>query len=362
MNFGLSDEQRELTHTLAQVFLDQREGRPLDRPATPSETRGRWQTVADLGVLSLGLPEDRGGFGDLTDVALMAEAAGHALSVEPIVLSGLLPRDLLAALDSCDQDDLADALRSGRSIAAVAAGLQVAHAPANAQPLLDGTAIVAGLGVADLLLCPIEDAHTGSWVLYCVTADVLSIDQTHFVDGTWGGIVTLAATPARFVGPLERRKLLQSFTNARIALIAQSVGLMSGALELTTAHLRTREQFGQPLAEQQALRHIVADIAVMIERARAYLHVALAGASTLPPEASATEVVAIQQTVSELAITACERAVQLHGGMGVTIEHSVGHHLRHAVVLAALPALSRGLVDQFGRERAPGSEQMERRP
>lgn len=115
---------------------------------------------------------------------------------------------------------------------------------------------------------------------------------------------------------------------ARVHTAARAVGVAQGALEDTWAYLQEREQFGQPLAEFQALRFGLADMAADVAQARAYwqqvAHLLDIG------EAAESESAQVKLLATEMAVRVTNQAMQLHGGNGYTTERRVERYWRDA--------------------------------
>ena len=115
---------------------------------------------------------------------------------------------------------------------------------------------------------------------------------------------------------------------ARVHTAARAVGVARGALEDTTAYLQEREQFGHPIAEFQALRFALADMAADVAQGRAmWCQVAHLLDAGVPCEAEAA-MVKLQCT--EMAVRVTNQAMQLHGGNGYTTERRVERYWRDA--------------------------------
>ncbi len=100
----------------------------------------------------------------------------------------------------------------------------------------------------------------------------------------------------------------------RLSLAARCVGTMEELLSVSATHAMNRVQFGKPIAEQQAIQHMLADTATDIAMVRPALYAAAArrdGGQTVTQEAAMLKLYA-----SEALGRAADRAVQIHGGMG----------------------------------------------
>jgi len=115
---------------------------------------------------------------------------------------------------------------------------------------------------------------------------------------------------------------------ARVHTAARAVGVARGAVEDCTAYLQEREQFGHPLADFQALRFTLADMAAEVAQGRAFwqqvAHLLDAG------EPCESEAAAVKLLTSEMAVRVTGQAMQLHGGNGYTTERRVERYWRDA--------------------------------
>ena len=121
---------------------------------------------------------------------------------------------------------------------------------------------------------------------------------------------------------------LKILDRGRVTIGALSVGLGRGALEESVRYSKDRTAFGQPIAEFQALRWMLADMKVENDASRLLVHRAATLADQGKPfarEASMAKLFA-----SEAATRACNKAVQIHGGYGYTREFPVERYLRDA--------------------------------
>jgi len=107
------------------------------------------------------------------------------------------------------------------------------------------------------------------------------------------------------------------------ARCVQCIGALDAAAELTVAHTRERVQFGRPLSKFQAVQHALAQMAGEIERARAATELAVAAATDHGFDSPQTDyAVTVAKVVLGRVVPAVATvAHQLHGAIGVTIEH-----------------------------------------
>lgn len=131
---------------------------------------------------------------------------------------------------------------------------------------------------------------------------------------------------------------------ASLAMCAEACGLARLALRLTLEHLRTRQQFGQPLARFQALQHRAAEMAVACAYASAHVWGALCAHEAMQDATSksqrrvsrSAQISAARVEVLRNARYVVEQAVQLHGGLGVSDELAVSHAFKRIICIEAL--------------------------
>ncbi len=115
------------------------------------------------------------------------------------------------------------------------------------------------------------------------------------------------------------------------ALAADAVGGAAALLDLSVDYLRTRRQFGRPLAMFQALKHRCADLKVQVAAAEALLLDSLARFADQPRQAADLGRVAKQLACAVYARVA-EEALQLHGGIAMSAEHNCHLYVKRALL------------------------------
>lgn len=118
----------------------------------------------------------------------------------------------------------------------------------------------------------------------------------------------------------------------RAAMAAEAVGVAQRALELGVEYAKTREQFGRKIGVYQAVSHRLADTYADVELARSLAYWAawcVAEEDDQAPLAAA----AAKAFASEAAVAACERSIQVHGGIGFTWEHPLHRFYKRALWL-----------------------------
>ncbi|HEV8296977.1 MAG TPA: acyl-CoA dehydrogenase family protein [Acidimicrobiales bacterium] len=306
MDFELSDDQVALVdgiRSLLQGRFDIEAVRGLE--VNGGVDRTRWKELADTGVFSLVVPESDGGVGlGHGDAVLVFEELGRALVPGPLVGS------FLAA-------GVIDGAASGDTIVGVVERSE------------SGPVIVEYLGSLDALV--VLD-HAGAWR---VDPRVLDASPLHQPLDPLTPAWRVAALPA---GEQVGDATLARSWRARGATLtsALQLGVAEGACDLATAYAKQRFQFGKPIGQFQAIKHLCAEMVSRVEVCRAAVYMAgvcLDDPSVGDPAraASAARILA-DNTSSENG----KDCVQIHGGMGYTWEVDAHLYVKRAWVLATV--------------------------
>ncbi|MBF6989245.1 acyl-CoA dehydrogenase family protein [Cupriavidus sp. IK-TO18] len=362
MNFNLTDEQRLLQDSVRR-FVDKDydfESRTARiKSGEPCNAR-HWAMFAENGWLAAALPEPAGGLGgSIIDTVLIATELGRGLVVEPYLGSGVLAaQTLLAAANPAQLEMLMPALADGsRRIALAYSEAQSRGLPepvtTRAEPapggyILHGTkTLVLGGCDADAFIVsamlPGKADEAALCSLFLVPADTAGVRRTALPlhDGSWAAEVTLdqAFVPAdALLGDAGKGQaaLRHGLTHGITALCAELIGGMEKTIEITSDYLKVRKQFGVPIGSFQALQHRMADMAAELEVARSMLFALLASIENDSEADLARTVSQAKTLIGRAARYVCGQGIQLHGGIGMTEEYTVGHYFKRAVVADAL--------------------------
>jgi alkylation response protein AidB-like acyl-CoA dehydrogenase len=270
VDFSFSVEQEELRRQ-ARSFLEANPGAPLAK-------------LRELGWLGVSVPEERGGGGlSFVEEAILFEEAGRALYSGPFLTTAVV----LPALPELDEQAWSVEL--------------------------DG--LVPHLDVVDRVL-----REDGSAV-EAAGETLATVDETRPLGRL--GQVADSNLVADF-GPFEgvRLRLLAG-------LAAEAVGVAQKALELAVSYVSEREQFGKKIGIYQAVSHPLADTYVETELARSLAYWA-AWAIAAEDEQAPVAVASAKSFCAETAVAACERSIQVHGGIGFTWEHVLHRYYKRA--------------------------------
>lgn len=355
------DESEALAASLRKVLQDRHDfagarATALHEPA--DRLPALWRHLSDLGLNGLVVPESHGGVGGgMADLQRVQRELGRALAVSPWFESMLCARVLLQAATAAQQDAWLASLVDGSMPLALAhreddspGGQAVVRAQLEGDTwtLHGRKTTVLHAGAVQRYLVSAADADSGErWFMVDAVQAGISRDSYRLVDGSWAADVRFDAASGELLAGGSATDIADDLRAAAIAgLIAEAVGMAEAALEMTVQHLRTRQQFGQPLGENQSLRHRAAEMFIALEQARSAAEMALEAVDgESPPEQAAQA-----QLVACEALTWClQQAIQLHGGMGMTAELPVGHFYLRMLVINALTGGAPAAIAQLVR-------------
>ena len=354
MDFTLSEERRMLLDT-AERFI--REQYPLEtRHANVKREEGfdrdAWRKLAELGLIAALLPPEAGGLGGAgEDVAVVFEALGRGLVVEPFLASGVLGAWPLVRGGARMAERL-QKIAEGGALIAFAHGEpdgrhSASHVRTRAADSLEGwrlngrKSVVLNGDSAEWFVVSARIAgdigDEEGLALFLVSADQVERRGYGGVEGGRAAEVTLTnvtVAPDRIIGAPGAAYAVIEETLARgaLALSAEALGLMEVCKEITLDYLKTRKQFGRPLGAFQALQHRMVDMTLEIEQARSAVMLAAGMFEAGRVERERT-VSAAKNLAGRVGRLVAEESIQLHGGIAMTWEYALPHFAKRLVMI-----------------------------
>jgi alkylation response protein AidB-like acyl-CoA dehydrogenase len=130
-------------------------------------------------------------------------------------------------------------------------------------------------------------------------------------------------------GPAASRALDAALAAGAGVLAAEQLGLAQRCLDMTVGYVKERKQFARPVGSFQGLKHRLADLWVSVTQARAASRYAAACLATGSDDTKVAVALA-KAYCSDVAVTAAQECVQMHGGIGFTWEHPAHLYLKRA--------------------------------
>ena len=362
MDFDLNDEQRMLKESVDRLIKDtyafETRKKYMKEPAGYSTAL--WEQYAEMGLLGLPFAEEYGGSGGgSVETMIVMEAMGRGLTLEPYFATVILGGGLIRLAGSAQQkSDLLPAIAGGELKLAFAHGevssrYDLADVTCTAQRDADGWILngdkcaVAHGGAADKLIVSARTSGNRRDVdgitLFIVDAKAAGVTrkdyQTH--DGLRSADVKLAGVKVSSRDELGAVGKASAFIRevadrALAASAAESIGAMTEAYDTTLEYMKTRKQFGATIGSFQALQHRAVDLLVNLEQARSMALYATMMADNPNAEERTNTIAAAMVQIRRSARFVGQQVVQLHGGIGMTIEYKIGHYFKRITAMESL--------------------------
>jgi pimeloyl-CoA dehydrogenase small subunit len=359
MDFDLTEEQRLLRDSVDRLLADTYtfEKRKGYFAEPEGWSRALWSQYAELGLLGLPFAEEHGGFGGGgIETMLVMQAFGRVLALEPylasIVLSGTALR---LAGNQAAQADLLPRIAEGKLTVAFAHGERQARydlsdvlttaRPKSGGWVIDGAKSVITHGdIADKLIVSARTSgdrdDPGGIALFLVDAKANGIARRAYRlrDGMGAAEIALAGVEvgrdALLCEAGAAFPVIERVVEAGIAATAaEAVGAMETLQAMTLEYLKTRQQFGRAIGDNQALQHRATEMFVALEQGRSLAMLAAMMVEEPDTAERARNIAMVKVGVGQAARFVSQNAVQLHGGIGMTEEYAVGHYFRRCMVI-----------------------------
>lgn len=338
MDFSIDTEQTALRDTVRSLL-------GAHKPVAEGIDSELWTKFAEMGILGLPFGEAYGGMeAGPVEVMLVAQELGRTLSAIPFTDTVVVAGGLIASLGAEEQ--------RGEYLPRIADGSStviLAHAEPRAQwsteafgvaaTQADGSWTVTGVkepvaygAEADLLLVSARvgaDTH-----LFVVDPSQDAVSRVGYAthDGRSAARITFASAIATPLGDGPAAAALEAtFTRAITTVCAEALGAMEVAVDTTVDYLKTRKQFGVTLQKFQALTFRAADMYVSLELVRSMVQFASMSLLSDPIDPVAATRAKLQVSTASRHIG--KEAIQLHGGIGMTDEYSIGHYTSRLIAL-----------------------------
>jgi alkylation response protein AidB-like acyl-CoA dehydrogenase len=310
---ALTDEQQMLVSVCDRIAEDYGPS-PATRDVDPP--RDAWATVVDIGLPVLTLDPASGGSGAaFADLTLVVERFARSPLELPVIGTaiGSLALEAVGASSDGRAEEALGELVNGRPGSLVLSG-GLDHLERDEDP-------AAFDWVPGSLAVSVADGQV--WVT-SAGAECESVDLTRRLGAH--------LEPFDPVGTAAPEATLGLLARALVLLSADLVGTMDGALDQAVAHAREREQFGRPIGSFQAVQQLCADQLVTIAGARSITRAAAEALDTATLDEALHLARVAKAYCSEHALTVCEAAIQVWGGIGMTWECPAHLFLRRALL------------------------------
>jgi alkylation response protein AidB-like acyl-CoA dehydrogenase len=311
MNFIFTEEQIQFKDAIKSFLAEEcapasiRDGWQKNK----SFNLERWKNLIELGVLSSNLSEEKGGLGmDQVTLAMMVEEMGYAGLPEPVAEQIFLVNDVIPFLPKNITEAVESNYNDGTQYIALA------H-PLAPNPLFLNDA--AGLILLDSSECKF------------IAKDDMDFEIISSNDPSRELFKVSSMNDA--ISTSENFDELNSAVSSRGSLMTAAllIGLAQKMIDLSSVYVLDRAQFGKPIGSFQAVKHMLADVAVKIEFAKPAVYRAAYSLSQNNPK-SALHCAHAKLMCTQAAELACKNSIQAHGAMGYTWEMDLHIYMRKA--------------------------------
>lgn len=361
MDFNLTEEQRMLKDSVERFVADKYDfaARGESIYSETGYSKDNWRFYAEMGWLALPFEEQYGGLGGTeVDIAIVMEAFGRGLVLEPYLSTVVLGGGLIneAASDAQKTELIAQIAAGDLTLAFAYLEPQSRFNPADVETSLEAKgdgfvlnghkSVVYQGNSANRLIASARssgehmDTEGLSLVLLDPKAKGVSRKVFKTIDGQWACDYFFdnvhCQAEAILGGQGNAYPAIEKTLGRTIsALCAEAVGAMTAANEITKEYINTRVQFGVPIGSFQALQHRWVDMHMEAEMAKSMSDV-LAMRLRDNDEDSDAMIAASKVRVAKAGLVVGQGATQLHGGIGMTNECSIGHYYKRLMMVDTL--------------------------
>lgn len=337
--------ENELTVTTVRELIDDPTG----------YSREVVRKAGELGWFALLVPEELGGGSvssrGLCDAALIAELHGRHVLPGPFLTMNVVADALARSGSEEHRDEVLPAIIAGEAVAtwvvADACGTTWDGSGVRALPAAGRFHLEGASGL-------VQDAASADWLLVSARTD-----------GSASQFLLPRDTPGMTVIPLQSFDLARRLAKVQfdsvtvpehtlvgghgtaaaavdrqlsVALAlqcAETAGLVDALFSMTVEYAKDRTAFGRPIGSFQALKHLMADQAVLVETCKAGAVAAVRAVQEGAPDVDEVTSM-VKAYVGDVAVDVAQECLQIHGGIGYTWEHDLHLFLRRASSNAAL--------------------------
>lgn len=326
MDFGLTEEQ-ELLQDTVRNFVANECPPPRLREIFDAGTgydEALWKGMAEMGLTGLLLPEEYGGAGmEMLDLALVTEVLGNGNVPGPFLGHCLASLAILLGATAEQKQKWLPKLAEGATIATYAAAEEHSRWEPSDWTIEEKDGRLTGIkhyvpnaDHADLI---VVGCSRGRLAVIEKGGEGLTLETVAGIDRTRPLFkLVLAAAPAEM---LEAGQTASTRVHdaALVQLAADSFGVATTLIQMSTEYAKTREQFGTIIGQFQSVKHELARLATDIEPTRALYWYAAHAFDHLPDKVERAAALA-KSHITARAMHTARQSVELHGGLGFTWE------------------------------------------
>ncbi len=359
MNLSLNEEQLLIKNSAEKFFLDNLSFEQRNKILT-SDGKLYEDLIfksKELGWYALPFDQKFGGLGgNITDVMTLIETFGASLHIDPYIFSLLLPGKIIEHF--CDEDKknhyldkiINDNIKLAYCFAEPNIRFDIhklnceVYLEENKYFLKGKKILVVAADQANLIIVPAIDKDKN---VYLVKIDNKSknylfnkykiIDDSNAVDYEFDGFEFNENDILVKLNYEEyKNKISIIFDYLTLAVCSEALGVIEKMYKLTLEYVKTREQFGKRIGDFQVIQHRMVEMYIIKEEMRSLNCSAQVSFSNNDPKERIKSISLNKIFLDTKAKEAAQDCIQLHGGMGVANEMSIGHFFKKLTFLSML--------------------------
>ena len=359
MNLSLNEEQLLIKNSAEKFFLDNLSFEQRNKILTSDNKLCEDLILKskELGWYGLPFDEKFGGLGgNITDVMTLIETFGTSLHVDPYIFSLLFPGKIIEHL--CGEDKksyyldkiINDNIKFAYCFAEPNIRFDIhklyceVYLEENKYFLKGKKILVLAAAQANAIIVPAMDKDKNVYLVKIdnTSKNILShkykiIDDSNAVDYEFDGVEFNENDILVKLNHEEyKRKISIIIDYLTLALCSEALGVIEKMYKLTLEYVKTREQFGKRIGDFQVVQHRMVEMYIIKEEMRSLNCSAQVSFSNNDPKERVKSVSLNKIFLDTKAKEAAQDCIQLHGGMGVANEMSIGHFFKKLTFLSML--------------------------
>ena len=359
MNLSLNEEQLLIKNSAEKFFLDNLSFEQRNKILTSDGKLYEDLIFKSKELGWYGLPFDQkfGGLGgNITDVMTLIETFGTSLHVDPYIFSLLLPGKIIEHFFDEDKKShyldkiINDNIKLAYCFAEPNIRFDIhklnceVYLEENKYFLKGKKILVVAADQANSIIVPAIDKDKNVYIVKIdnTSKNFLSnkykiIDDSNAVDYEFDGFEFNENDILVKLNHEEyKKKISIIFDYLTLAVCSEALGVIEKMYKLTLEYVKTREQFGKRIGDFQVIQHRMVEMYIIKEEMRSLNCSAQVSFSNNDPKERIKSISLNKIFLDTKAKEAAQDCIQLHGGMGVANEMSIGHFFKKLTFLSML--------------------------
>ncbi len=355
MNLSLSEEQ-VLIKESAEKFLGLNysfEKRRVFLENIKESNSNNWKSFAELGWLGIGFSEKFGGFdGNINNLMTLMECLGSALVLEPLIFNNLISGKFFEKFFTENNNKYLKEIITGEKIYSLLFSPNEKYHKAilndlkveknNSKLVIYGKCnFILGLNEFDYLLTPLSVDDKIRVYLLKKNIESFEIRNYETIDNIIASDIefnSLELNEDDLLIELNKKEFFEKLDYiidyATLSMCSQALGIIDKMYELTLEYCKTREQFGKKIGSFQVIQHRLVDMHIVKEEMRSLNYMAQL---FMQEDKNRKKNISLNKIfLGTHAKKMSQDCVQLHGGMGVAKEMSIGHYFSKITTFCTL--------------------------